>query len=151
MHPTLVVTPEGLGLGVTDAWMWARKPKGEAEFKESIRWTAGYERVAERCPELVEGMAECVPETRLVYVADREGDLRELFDKGHALGYPADILVRAVHDRNTADGDKIWDSVANSPALGEIEFVLPADKDRSARKACPELAEGSAKPSMCDG
>lgn len=32
VHPTLVVTPEGLALGVTDAWMWARKPKGAADF-----------------------------------------------------------------------------------------------------------------------
>ena len=131
VHPTLVVTPEGLALGVTDSWMWARKPKGEAEFKESIRWIEGYERVAE--------MAERVPDTRLVYIADREGDLRELFDKGHELGYPADILVRAVHDRNTADGDKLWARVANSQALGDIEFVLPADKGRSARKVCQTI------------
>ena len=48
--------------------MWTRKPKGEAEFKESIRWIE--ERVAE--------MAERVPDMRLVYIADQEGDLREL-------------------------------------------------------------------------
>jgi len=131
VHPTLVVTPGGLALGVTDSWMWARKPKGEAEFKESIRWIEGYERVAE--------MAGRVRETRLVYLADREGDFRELFDKGHELGYPADILVRAVHERNTADGDKLWESVANSQALGDIEFVLPADKDRTARKVCQTI------------
>jgi hypothetical protein len=38
VHPTLVVTPQGLALGVVDAWMWARKPKGEAAVKESVRW-----------------------------------------------------------------------------------------------------------------
>jgi uncharacterized repeat protein (TIGR01451 family) len=28
LHPTLMVTPEGLALGVTDAWMWARNASG---------------------------------------------------------------------------------------------------------------------------
>jgi hypothetical protein len=29
---------------VLDAWMWARRPKGEAEIGESTRWREGYER-----------------------------------------------------------------------------------------------------------
>jgi len=126
VHPTLVVTPEGHALGVTDAWMWARRPKGEAEFIESIRWVTGYERVAE--------MAGKVGETSLVYVADREGDMRALFDKAHELGYAADYLVRAVHERNTTDGDKIWQDLGKTEPLGEVEFVLPADGGRAARQ-----------------
>ena len=118
VHPT-VVTPEGLGLGVIDAWRWARQAKGEAEFKESIRWIEGDDRVAE--------MAGQVADSRLVYLADREGDFRELFDRGHELGYGADILVRAMHKRKTADGGKLWEKVENSQALGDIELVLPAD------------------------
>ena len=70
MHPTLAVTPAGVALGVLDAWMWARKPKDQPDVKESTRWVEGYEIVADR--------AETVPETRLVHVADREGDLRAL-------------------------------------------------------------------------
>lgn len=40
-HPTWVVTPAGLALGVIDVWMWARGPKGQPHVKESIRWVAG--------------------------------------------------------------------------------------------------------------
>ena len=47
MHPTLVVTPEGLALGVIDAWMWARGPKEQPQVKESTRWVEGYEIVAD--------------------------------------------------------------------------------------------------------
>ena len=126
VHPTLVTTPEGAVLGVTDAWMWARKPKDEADIKESIRWTEGYERVAE--------MAERVSGSRLVYLTDREGDLRELMNKAHELGYPADFLVRAKHNRCLEDGGKLWDTVESGTPLGEIEFMLPADGNRSARK-----------------
>ena len=47
VHPTLAVSEGGVALGVLDAWMWSRKPKGEADVLESLRWTEGYGRVAE--------------------------------------------------------------------------------------------------------
>ncbi len=74
LHPTDAVTPEREPLGVLDAWMWAREPKDadghRAGALESLRWTEGYERVAELAGEL--------PDTRLVDVADREADLLDL-------------------------------------------------------------------------
>jgi len=73
LHPTYAVTPEREPLGVLDAWMWAREPKGPSGKRpgpcESQRWIEGYERIAER--------AQFLPNTRLVYVADREADIRE--------------------------------------------------------------------------
>jgi hypothetical protein len=125
VHPTLAVTPAGVALGVLDAWMWARGPKDGPQVKESTRWVEGYEIVAD--------LAETVPDTRLVYVADREGDLRALMDAAARRGHPADWLVRAQHDRNTADGDKLWDRLARSEPLGQVEFALPAVPDRPAR------------------
>ena len=86
IHPTLALTPEGVMLGTLDVWMWKREPKGEAPFKESIRWVEGYERVAE--------IAATMPTTRLVYIADREGDIRALMERAAALGHPADWLIR---------------------------------------------------------
>ncbi len=125
VHPTLVVTAEGLALGVIDAWMWARGPKGQPQVKESTRWVEGYEIVAD--------LAERTPDSRLVYVADREGDLRALMDAAARRGTPADWLVRAKHDRKTIAGEKLWDRLGRSDALGEVEFTLPAAPDRPAR------------------
>lgn len=125
MHPTLVVTPQGLALGVVDAWIWARAPKGEIAVKESARWVEGYEVVAD--------LAEQTLGTRLVYVADREGDLRALMDAAARRGHPADWLVRATHNRKTAAGEKLWTRVEQTPALGEVEFTLPAASGRPAR------------------
>jgi len=68
-HPPRVVTPDGVALGVIDAWRGAREPKEVPPVKESPRWREGDERVAE-------GAAQ-VPQTRLVSVADREGDMRD--------------------------------------------------------------------------
>lgn len=94
LHPTYVVTPDREPLGVTDAWIWARETKGEEDGQrpgilESRRWIEGYQRIAETAQEM--------PETRLVYVADREADILELMQCAHHLGTPADWLVR----RNT--------------------------------------------------
>ena len=72
VHPTLAVTPAGVALGVIDAWMWTREPKDHPQVKESTRWVEGYEIVAD--------LAETLPAVRLVYMADREGDLRALMD-----------------------------------------------------------------------
>lgn len=126
VHPTLVVTPQGLAFGVVDAWLWARPPQGEATVKESVRWVEGYEIVAD--------LAEQTPATRLVYIADREGDLRVLMDAAARRGHPADWLVRATHNRKTITGDKLWTRVEGGEALGAIEFALPATAVRPARR-----------------
>jgi hypothetical protein len=125
VHPTLVVTPEGVALGVIDAWIWAREPKDVPQVKESMRWLEGYEVVAD--------WAAPVPDTRLVYVADREGDIRALMDLAAQRGHPADWLVRATHNRNTASGEKLWDRLAQTEPVGEVEFLLPAVLGRAAR------------------
>ena len=49
--------------------------------KESLRWIEGYERIAE--------LAAQLPDTRLVYVADREADLVPLMLRAQELGTPA--------------------------------------------------------------
>ena len=70
-HPTYAVSTSREPLGVLDAWMWARGPRhsdgSRGGVSESMRWIEGYERLAEMAPQL--------PQTRLVYVADREADI----------------------------------------------------------------------------
>ncbi len=121
-----MVTPEGVALGVIDAWMWARKPKDQPDVKESTRWVEGYTIVAD--------LAERTPETRFVSVADREGDVRALMDVAAQRAHAADWLVRAQHNRKTANGDKLWSQVEKTDALGEVEFTLPAAPGRVARR-----------------
>lgn len=129
LHPTYVVTPEREPLGVTDAWMWARAPKDadgkRSGVRESLRWTEGYERIAEA--------ALTMPQTCLVYVADREADILELMQRAHALGNPADWLIRSQHNRSLPDGAKLWAEVQAGTALGEIEFTMGARHGQAAR------------------
>ena len=132
VHPTLAVTPDGVPLGVLDAWLWARDREtfGDAkrhwpiEAKESMRWLEGFERCAE--------LAESLPETRLVYVADRECDIHAFMSRTRR--WPGlDWLIRATHNRCLAEGAKLWDRLAQAPVLGEVTFTLPARPGRPSR------------------
>ena len=137
-HLTLMATPQGLALGVMDAWMWARQPKDASPVpKESTRWKEGYTIVADT--------AERVPDSRFVYVGDRESDIRELMDEARRRNYAADFLLRARHNRNLAKtgeeeaAQKLWDKAGQQQPLGQIEFMLEANGDRKARKVCQTL------------
>ena len=129
LHPTYAVSLEREPLGVMDAWIWAREPKDEAGerggVRESLRWLEGYERLAELAVEL--------PDTRLVYVADREADMAELMAKAHALGTPVDWLLRSRHNRALPEGAKLWERVGAHEVLGEVRFTLPGRQGQPAR------------------
>ena len=133
LHSTLAITPERLSLGQLDSWSWTR-PFEDAD-KESIRWIEGYQRTAETQQQLHEAGAP----TRLVYMADREGDIHEIFTERERIvqrgEIAADWLIRSQHDRKTEEGEKIRALLSKAPRLGEIEFHLP--KGRGHRKARP--------------
>lgn len=145
VHPTYAVSPEREPLGVLDAWMWAREPK-DAQGKrdgllESARWTEGYLRIAE--------LAGRLPDTRLVYVADREADIVALMAQARDLGHPADWLIRSQHNRALPEGGKLWASVTAGEALGGIRFTMPSRQGQKAREVRQRV--WVKRTSVCDG
>jgi len=139
LHPTLAVTPDRIPLGCLRAFTWihdAQLRRGGKEYwqvaieaRESFRWIEGYRRVNEVAAE--------VPRTQLVYVADRESDIYELFVEAH--GQRVDLLIRAAQDRNLLDGGKLWQEAEKSPALGRVEFDLPRSDAQPARRVTQTL------------
>ncbi len=149
LHPTYAVSVDREPLGVTDVCMWTREEKGsEADLTaplESHRWVEGYERVAEQAAEL--------PDTRLVYVADREGDLMALIRRAAALGTPADWLIRSKHNRklpqekleksapklvkSTTSKDpnaRLWSRTTAGEPLGTLTFTTHRQPGRAPRR-----------------
>ena len=130
VHPTYAVSPEREPLGVLDAWMWAREPKDakgqRGGLLESTRWTEGYTRIAE--------LAAKLPDTRLVYVADREADIVALMAQARDLGHPADWLIRSRHNRALPEGGKLWATVTADEALGGLRFAMPSRQGQKARQ-----------------
>ena len=147
VHPTYAVTAEREPLGVLNLHMWARADRiqaipdadtnegkeaaGEETEKESARWIKGYEHVAKRAAQL--------PQTRLVYVADRESDMIDLMSRAQELGTPADWLIRAKHNRCLPSGSRLWAHAVEGEPLGEITFVMASregQKRRTVRQQC---------------
>jgi hypothetical protein len=141
IHPTLAITPDRLCLGVVDQHSWARdadqhggkdrqhRLQRPLEEKESLRWVEGYRRVCD--------LQTVLPQTRLVYVADRDSDLFELFEQGHS--GEADWLIRASQDRALSDGSHLWEATQEAEVVGTLEFDLPATADRPARHVVQTL------------
>jgi Transposase DNA-binding/Transposase Tn5 dimerisation domain len=142
LHPTVAFTPERLCLGVVDLWTWVRdvqthgtkdrasRASRPIEEKESLRWLEGYRRVCGLQKEVGQS-------TRLVYVADRESDLFELFDEGEQQGIA--WLIRSNQPRKLADGQRLWAAAEEACELGQIEFDLPALAQRPARRVVQTL------------
>jgi hypothetical protein len=135
LHPTLVVTPERVPLGLLDAYTWVREPGSigqkkdrnrPLEEKESVRWIDGFARV--------NALAETLTDTRLTYIADREGDIYDLFVEAPCPEHGADWLVRVQHtERLLTDGRKLRAVLDAAPVLSEISFERPPAKGRRAR------------------
>jgi hypothetical protein len=89
--------------------------------------------------EIVAEQARALPDTRLVYVADREGDIAALMQRAQELGEPADWLMRSQHNRALKGEASLWETVHASEVLGHISFVLPGRSGQKAREVRQEL------------
>jgi len=127
MHSSLVVTAQGLPLGLGAIKFWSRqKFKGTAalkrkinptrvpiEEKESVKWLLNLR----QSTALIDDPGRCV------HIGDRESDIYELFSLAEELG--TRFLVRTCNDRLAGDGDHtIADEMADTPVQGlhRIEF-----------------------------
>lgn len=135
LHPTLAVTPDRLPLGLLGVHTWVREPgslgqekdaRRPLEEKESLRWVEGFARV--------NALAETLTDTRLTYVADREGDLYDLFVEAPCPEQGADWLIRGQHhDRRLTDGRTLAQALAEAPVLAVTAFDCPPARGRAAR------------------
>jgi hypothetical protein len=142
VHLSLALTPDRVCLGVVEAKVWTRDPNDPSKNcrrkkkpiteKESLRWIEGYKRAC--------AIADGAPETKVVSVSDREGDIYELFLE--AAGGTADWVVRSCQTRRMSEKEpgksrnykKLLDHVAQQDVVGEVSFGLPGRGGRSARR-----------------
>ena len=148
LHSTLVVTEDGLPLGVLRAACTAPAardagdPRTAAEIpieeKKTYRW--------------IEGLRDCtavaakMPGTKIICVMDREADFFELFDAWRAEPR-TDILVRADHDRCTREDLKLFAAVQASEPQMRLSLHVTRHGMRpktSKQQARPQRAERTA-------
>ena len=140
LHSSVALTPEGLPLGILRSVAEAPEPKGEEEKpsaerpieeKKSFRW--------------IQGLRDCVaaaeemPETRLLMIADREGDIFELFAEAEATRKRVGVLVRAAHNRCLeGEEEKLWETLQASRNEILLEVTVPRQRSKPAKGKNPE-------------
>jgi hypothetical protein len=140
LHSTLAVTPSGQPLGLLHSAVRARDPQavGAAQHrhakptaqKESQKWLdslSACQQVAARCPH-----------TLLVNVADREGDLYDLFAQALAPSQDPHVhlLVRSKHNRSLQGADhRLWETVGRGRVAGQLRVRVGRRGEQPARLA----------------
>lgn len=133
LHLLAAFTPERLPLGAVSAQFIIRDPdelgkkihnnKRSIEEKESYRWIEDYRKACEIGKNT---------ETHIVYIADREADIYELFLEAQLQNKAADLIVRGNSKRkvkiNNESPMPIQEAIEKAHILGEIEFFIPAIK-----------------------
>jgi len=138
LHSTLAVTPSGQPLGFLHNAVRARSKRGIAAdrhqrklaAKESYKWVESLK----ACQRL----APLCPQTLLVNVTDREGDLYELFVQALRVESPSKVhlLVRARHERKLEDRSRtLWQEVARQPVASTLEVRVGRRGDQPSRLA----------------
>jgi len=141
MHSSLVVTTDGLPLGLAAAKFWSRdKFKGTnalkkkinptrvpIEEKESVRWLDNVRQSSTRLGD----------SARCVHIADREADIYELFCLAAELG--THFVIRTCADRLAGDGDHTVSAEMAEVRCKGVHRVEVTDRDGCVSTAVVEL------------
>jgi hypothetical protein len=145
LHPVLAITPNKVPLGIVFATYWQRtekcikaeqRKKPIAE-KESIRWIEGYQAACE--------VQKQTPNTIIVSLADREGDIYEMFVEmnNYQPEERAAWIIRCAQNRileNEAEEErKIRQKIETATVLGTTSFTMPASGSRKVREVVQTL------------
>lgn len=141
LHASIAITPSRVNLGVVGGSMWQRAEKTTGnsrnykpiEEKESRRWLDHYARACE--------LQSAAPETTIVSIADREGDIHEWFQ--YAEHVPAvsraNYIIRAKANRtielDNDDRMPLWEYMSSLKNLGKYSVNVPKRNGEPGREA----------------
>ena len=135
VHSIMAATTQGVPLGILDQQIWTRNPKSKKKKKkhkanssilnkESKRWLRG----------LVTSELAIPSTTTVVTVADREGDIYELFALERETN--SELLIRAKHNRRINHELKlVKEAMAQTPSSGQLVISVPRKDEQPSREA----------------
>ena len=146
LHTSIAITPGRLNLGVVEGSLWQRPEKmaGKSraikpiEEKESMRWLNHYDTACEV-------QAQC-PETLVISIADREGDIHEWFQRAESVdeNSRASYIVRAKANRKieleNGGTSALWDYMNSLKKVGKYSVNVPKRNGEPGRNASIDVA-----------
>jgi Transposase DNA-binding/Transposase Tn5 dimerisation domain len=147
VHSTLALRIEGWDrgnepavglLGLAAQNVWVREEQKVPDRLETRRQRLSRQRESERWAAVFDEIGGPPAGSRWTYVADRESDIYEVFERCKRKG--VDWVVRARLARALAEeGDSLFDAAAGAPVQGRCEVRLRARPGQRARTAQVEL------------
>ena len=140
LHASIAITPSRVNLGVVDGSMWQRDEEStgktratkKIEDKESHRWIQHYQTACQ-----IQGRS---PETTVISLADREGDIHEWFQYAESIAPEsrASYIIRAKANRALELADErilLWDHMNSLKSLGKYSVNVPKRNGEPGREA----------------
>jgi len=156
LHPTVAFTPEKICLGIVNATYWQRdkksprKERGEKgiDEKESGVWLESFQASC--------ALQSQLPDSLLVNISDREGDIYEIFNdySDYQVQVRAEFIVRAAQDRRLSNSKiKLFEQLEQSEKLGEVQVEIKGRPNRLGRVATLTLRSATVtlRPPYRDG
>ena len=141
VHTCLALAEDGRVLGVLAQEVWARPTKKRSQT-ETTAQRRRRPRESERWPRVARTAQERLVthgvEAKVLHVADREGDIFEMFEELHALEHS--FVIRGTYDRRTTTGPEdartySLTEAENAPVVVCRKVEIPARHGKSARTA----------------
>jgi len=128
VHSCLLLTTSGIPVGLLAQSVITReeaadkhltkeeKRKRPIEEKESYRWIETMDIAVANAPKTA----------KLIHIADREGDIYELYAQAARTGQK--FVIRAIHDRISADKEHIQEALNAALPVGRMKVTIPANR-----------------------
>jgi len=139
-HPTLLLTPDRVALGLLDQEIWVRDidthgqrdpeeiKKLPIEEKESRKWLRSLE-ATERFQQEI-GSA-----TQVISIFDREGDIFEVLTRACSSSAGIGFIVRARGDRVDPEAEEmVFEMIHRQREAGRLETTVPCKNGKGVRK-----------------
>jgi len=145
LHASIAITPSRVNLGVVDGSLWQREDKNKTSKnskklvegdKESQRWLSHYESACD--------LQAQSPDTTVVSIADREGDIHEWFQRAEEVPVErrASYIIRAKANRALyvdEERTSLWEHMNSLKSLGAYFVDIPKRNGELGRTANVEV------------
>ena len=134
VHSCILLTTDGVPLGISAQSIITRTTNNSRqkthrqkrlrpiEEKESYRWLDTMQTVVANAP----------MQTRLVHIADREGDIYELYALAQRI--EEKFVIRAIHDRLDTKKTHIIQELRDSTPVGKTVVTVPANRKAKSKE-----------------
>ena len=128
-------------MGLLHAQSWVRSTRTFGRSSQARNRTPRAQKESQKWMDSLtacQALAADCPDTTLVNVADRKGDLYDLFLQAMAPSQarPVHLLVRAQHNRQVAHGQKyLWDFLAAQRVAARLKIKVPRKDGQPGRLA----------------